>query len=530
MSSFAYMHAKNGTTYVYQSTAYWDKEKKAPRNRMKCVGKLDPKTGKVIYNREYASRDAQAAAASGAAVSETVSVGAGLLLGKVTEDLGFERLLVSSIGKGKTEMVISLAWYLCCRGDALYLAPGWMESHACPCHGAPPDNQAVTEFLRSFGRDDILKFLKAWLKGSKDDGYLCYDITSVSSYSGRNGYVEWGHNRDGERMEQVNLALLSGQDSDIPFYYKLLPGSLHDSRTLKEMLSELSALKAGKVRLMMDKGFYSKANITAMQGMGCKFVIPIPSTLRIRDELVDEVRDGLQMPDNIVQETDGFVYGVTVRRPFCGKRTYYHVYLDTSAQQESANAFVAHIRELRGELERNEPDGAHEDEYKRFFTVSDTPKRGRVVRLIGQNVMDYRDRYAGYWILMTNCEKDAGKALAQYRRRDMIEKNFDDMKNELDMKRLRIQGTEAMESRTFIQFIALALKQRILKMAKESVLESSPTSKNLHSKYTVREIFSRLESYQEISFTGKYKTVRPSLTKAQAEIFSTFGIDPLASL
>jgi hypothetical protein len=39
---------KNGTTYIYEiEKSYWDKEKKAPRNKQKYTGKLDPKTGNI---------------------------------------------------------------------------------------------------------------------------------------------------------------------------------------------------------------------------------------------------------------------------------------------------------------------------------------------------------------------------------------------------------------------------------------------------------------------------------------------------
>ncbi|WP_168735528.1 hypothetical protein [Cohnella fermenti] len=35
---------KNGVTYVYEAVSVWDKEKKAPRNKQVCIGKLDPAT------------------------------------------------------------------------------------------------------------------------------------------------------------------------------------------------------------------------------------------------------------------------------------------------------------------------------------------------------------------------------------------------------------------------------------------------------------------------------------------------------
>lgn len=39
---------QNGTTYVYESVSYWDKEKKQPRSKRKLIGKIDDATGEII--------------------------------------------------------------------------------------------------------------------------------------------------------------------------------------------------------------------------------------------------------------------------------------------------------------------------------------------------------------------------------------------------------------------------------------------------------------------------------------------------
>lgn len=39
---------RTGTTYVYESESYWDKEKKQPRSHRKLIGKLDEETGEII--------------------------------------------------------------------------------------------------------------------------------------------------------------------------------------------------------------------------------------------------------------------------------------------------------------------------------------------------------------------------------------------------------------------------------------------------------------------------------------------------
>ena len=41
-------HKDTDTTYVYDSTSYWDVEKGQSRSRRKLLGKLDPETGEII--------------------------------------------------------------------------------------------------------------------------------------------------------------------------------------------------------------------------------------------------------------------------------------------------------------------------------------------------------------------------------------------------------------------------------------------------------------------------------------------------
>lgn len=64
--------------------------------------------------------------------------------------------------------------------------------------------------------------------------------------------------------------------------------------------------------------------------------------------------------------------------------------------------------------------------------------RGRKVILEEAAVDAYINGCSGLWIILTNTEKDASKALDYYNRRCVcdIEFHFDDMKNLLDCNRL----------------------------------------------------------------------------------------------
>ena len=59
----------------------------------------------------------------------------------------------------------------------------------------------------------------------------------------------------------------------------------------------------------------------------------------------------------------------------------------------------------------------------------------------------------GYFVILTNDSKDPEYILNIYRTKDVVEKSFDNIKNEFDLERLRIHSDKAMEGRIFIGFM-----------------------------------------------------------------------------
>lgn len=51
MATIKKLDKKSGTIYVYDSTSYWDKDKKQSRSNRKLIGKIDPITGEVVPTR-----------------------------------------------------------------------------------------------------------------------------------------------------------------------------------------------------------------------------------------------------------------------------------------------------------------------------------------------------------------------------------------------------------------------------------------------------------------------------------------------
>jgi transposase len=98
----------------------------------------------------------------------------------------------------------------------------------------------------------------------------------------------------------------------------------------------------------------------------------------------------------------------------------------------------------------------------------------------------------------------------------VVEKCFDDLKNALDMKRLRMHSIETVDGRLFVQFIALILMSELRRTMRES---------KLIEWYTVRELLLEMDPLTRISYEGKYGPILTEVTKPQREILELLRID-----
>lgn len=60
---------KTGVKYAYESTSYWDKDKKAPRSTRRYLGRVDPETGEIIMKGERKRAGAPEKTAAGETAS-----------------------------------------------------------------------------------------------------------------------------------------------------------------------------------------------------------------------------------------------------------------------------------------------------------------------------------------------------------------------------------------------------------------------------------------------------------------------------
>lgn len=510
---------KNGVTYLYEDRAFWNSEKKRGEHKRKCIGRLDNE-GREVFNDYYLNRAAASSESEkDTVVSKTTLMGQNLIVDSVIKACGIKAPLKEALGEDDCDKVLQLAGYSLCEGKALCRAESWLNDRGF--NGSMLCSQRISDLLKSISDDRRNAFFKAWLKKQSRNKALLFDISSISSYCRNNIYVERGYNRDHENLPQINLGLLSSHTSNIPLWYSELPGSMSDSAVLDFVLQQLEKLEVTDVTLVGDRGFYSDGNIRHIVEKGQKFTIPVPSRISWQKKLIDSVRSSIRRPANIIRNPmdDGsYIYGVTSYKMEDYGRTWRHVYFDPVRKEQDIASLMLKLRKCEKELLSGTRVEKNAHLYETYFTVKDTPKRGLKVILNEKAVDEYINNYSGYWVILTNAEKDAAKAIDHYNRRIDIEQHFDDMKNLLDCNRLNVHSEQAMKGRLFVNFIT----QILLNNLRDRIQAISPKERNY---WDMKDFLNKVASYSKVHFSGKYKDIWTVPTKSQRLIFDLLGVE-----
>lgn len=508
-----YVNKHTGITYVYESVSHWDKERKQPRNKRVCIGRIDPATGDFIPSNRL--KPEQAAARDPTVTASAEVVGPSIILDTITSQLGLGKLLKSCFPQEYSQ-IQTMAYYLATRGEPLSHCCTWCKSHAHSVECLT--SQRITEVLQGITVDKRQTFFTQWMNKVLEDDYLCYDITSVSSYSEINEYIKYGHNRDLEKLPQLNFAVLFSQKGRLPMYFERTPGNITDVTTLHNLLKTFKALEVKTLHYVMDKGFYSKKNVDELLAARDKFTLSVPLNNKWVQQAIDDIYGVIHGPQGYKKIDNEILYVHSRLFPWGQdkRRCYLHLYYNAHMRAGAVDQFNEELMSYMEELESGKLIAEHQKAYDAFFVMKTTPKRGLKISYNTQAIDQYINRYCGFQALLSNGVKNPVEALQIYRDKDAVEKCFDDLKNQLDMKRLRMHSSATVDGRLFIQFIALIYISALRKEMRKS---------DLIKHYTVRELMQEMETLTKVRYSGKYGHILTELTKPQREILKSLNIE-----
>ncbi len=527
--------SRSGITYAYESVSYWDKEKKQSRAKRTLIGRVDEATGEIVPTdgRGRKSNSDESPKKTGPVPTEIAQrrfFGATYLFDSIGEKLGITKDLKKCF-PNHYKQILSIAYYLIMEeSNPLFRFEKWHTTHKHPYEKNIP-SQRNSELFASITEENKEHFFRLQGKRRIENEYWAYDITSISSYSELISQVQWGNNREDDRLPQINLAMVFGEESNLPFYYRELAGNIWDSKTVKNLLAELNVLGIPKVKLVMDRGFYSEENINGLFKDHIKFLIAARISLKFIKSNLDPIYETFRSFEHYSEKYD--LYAQTVQskwtyvemRPNKGdtvtmeKRVYLHYYFNIDKAAEDEKALDRKLIKLQRELESEKRVMENEKLYKKYFEIKTTPKRGTKV-FVKQDIILKEKRYYGYFALMSNEAMDAMTVLEVYRNKDVVEKAFGNLKDRLNMRRTLVSSQQSLNGKMFTEFIALIYLSYIKKQMQE---------KNLFKTYTMQGLLDKIDVIECFEQPGQKLRVGEILEK-QKQIYYDLGVEPPTSL
>jgi transposase len=320
------------------------------------------------------------------------------------------------------------------------------------------------------------------------------------------------------------MGMVCCQNSGLPFFYKLFPGSIVDVSTIHNLLKDLQAYHLKDVLMVMDRGFFSTSNITSIAAseQHITFLQPLPFSLKAAKDLVK--RNTRQLKDvNTAFKYNEEIIHHTVDRITLGNQDFQaHIFFNEKAAIDGRHQFLAKLLEIESSLtcrtfsSQKEMQAAFQAEvaqkYRCFFSCN---KRTCAIKRNKTKINEHTSTM-GYFVIATNAQQmDKHVVLHHYRDKDKVEKIFDGVKNHMDGNRMRVHSGYNLEGKLFVRYIAMILYMYITRVMRE---------KKLFEKYSIREMLKELAKIKMI----KHENMEPfisEISKKQKEIFKNFAME-----
>jgi len=501
---------KNGNTYVYEVESYWNKEKKQARQKRRYLGVWDESTGQIKKKESRRS------------IKTTKSYGSAYLILKMAEELRLPQILKTSFNEHSKD-ILALAMCKVMRQSSLRNIHHHMEDSYIPelCNTSSDFNsQWLSQFFRGISRKEtsFQQFHSSFISESDKDT-LAFDITSLSSHSKMMELLEYGYNRDGLKLPQINLGLVMSMERKIPIYYKIFPGSITDVVTLKNLIADIKASGVRSCEFILDRGFYSQSNVNEMIKESIEFVLPLPFNVKAGKFLISETNKEILNPVNVRRYNNRIYHVIERKIDLFDSPVYGYVIYDKKRESDEINSFYNRLMDIENTLNGKRVYGDPMElidrtakGFKRhlsfkvrdgYLTVERKPKS------ISQTVNRF-----GKMILISSSRKNWDEVLSQYRQRDMIEKEYAILKRDLEIMPMRVHKMETLKGLLFVFYLSLIIRTHLMNRARGC---------GLLEKLSVEDILLELGKLRAVYIGGIWRLTE--ISKKQRKILEKMGIN-----
>lgn len=519
-SSNQYIYFVTGKVYN-KKTGFADDKKRI------CIGKMIDDTHFMPNDNyfEIFGNESGLALSDNPGRSDTLKIGAFILVQKLMRDLELESVLEAVYGADTYRMIADIVSFMIVSETSSFQHfPDFMYNHSGLNTDIRQDTY-ISRFLKTQLNDEKTKlFLAGWNGLNRDSGkmvYISYDSTNMNTYSKGIELAEYGHAKVDEGLPQINVSYAVKQEDCRPLFYEVYPGSIIDNTEFEYMIGKAEEYGYENIGFVLDRGYYSKRNVDNLREYG--FLMMVKGNNPEIRKCIDKHMIGLKNLNGYLKEhllasaTEEIKLFATDR-----EKTHVHIYYDDVRASEERKTCELGIIRMEEELQRLVE--------KKVVTKDRTARYEKMFRLkfdeygylegFQRNSKEIDDvkTHLGFFALISNVEEDAEEAIEIYRNRDQVEKMFMMIKSGMDMEKFGVQSDESLQGKIELAFIASIIRSEINERMKE-------LRKTNRKEYTVPSVIRALENIEVTRNTKGRYIRRYALSAKQKKILKEFGVD-----
>lgn len=461
--------------------------------------------------------------------SSCLRIGTWLVIRKIMEEYRFTEILGKYIGKKDLGLVLDLAAYsIISENNAGQYYPDYAYNHPLFSNDMHIySDSKVSDLLQSMTPEMSAGFLNDWnsARDHREKIYISYDSTNKNCQAGDLEIVEYGHAKVDTGEPIFNYSIAYDTQNKEPLFYEEYSGSINDVSQLEFMIGKAVGYGYKKIGFILDRGYFSRGNINCMDKYGYNFVIMVKGMNKLVNSLILEVKGSFE--NKWAQHIDDYdVYGTTIKRKLYEtdtKERYFHLFHSSAKEGEERALLAKKLRKMKAHLMQHTNEVIEfSSGFKHYYRLHYNEQNGIFQFPEDRtDVIELENDLSGYFCIITSEKMSAKEALNLYKSRDTSEKLFRGDKSYLGDKSLRIYGDTAAESKIFIEFLALIVRNRMYNCLKDEMLKLDSRPNYM----TVPAAIKELEKIEMVRLTDNRYRLDHAVTATQKKILKAFGMD-----
>jgi transposase len=284
------------------------------------------------------------------------------------------------------------------------------------------------------------------------------DWTSIVLHGTKSELGKYGYSRD-HRPDKLQITVGVSElkkPINIPIGVTVNRGNVLDLQHFPETYNQVkSRLKKGSF-IVFDKGANTVDNIKLIQEDEMKYLTSMK--LNSSD---DKIIESFDLESAQVVDSEKSIYGIKVVKPNSIKYLYFSESLQKKQLEAKARTVLKKLqeaKEIQEVIVKNKKlpkkfrinNELIEIDYS-FRTKLEKLSDEEAIELLKSSIINGRE---GFFCLKSNKNLTLGEALEIYREKDSIEKIFDSLKNEIQIKPLRVWSEYSIYGAILLGFIA----------------------------------------------------------------------------